>query len=77
MTAPVPRFYRFGDLPPRSEDLARIRRALLSGPMSRQALIARTNLSQTRALCAIDALIAAGEVDYDSQARQFFIRSGG
>jgi len=77
MNATPPRFYRSGDLPPRPEDVSRVRRVLQRGPMTRQDLIVRAALSQTRTLCAIDALIAAGEVTYDNQARQFSIRSDG
>jgi hypothetical protein len=70
MNTPTPRFYR-SDLPPRPEDVARVRRVLQRGVMTRQALIERAGLSQTRTLCAIDALIAAGEVAYDAAAREF------
>ena len=71
MNTPLPRFYRSGDLPARPEDMAKVRRALQRGALTRQSLIERAGLSQTRTLCAIDALIAAGEVAYDAAARQF------
>lgn len=77
MNTTPPRFYRSGDLPPRPEDMARVRRALQRGALARQALIERAGLSQTRTLCAIDALIAAGEVSYDTEARLFSIRQAG
>lgn len=70
MNAPPPRFYR-SDLPPRPEDMARVRRVLQRGPTSRQDLIDRARLTQNRTLCAIDGLIASGEVAYDAKARQF------
>ena len=75
MTTTPPRFYR-SDLPPRPEDMAKVRRALQRGPITRQALIERAGLSQTRTLCAIDGLIAAGEVAYDAAARQFSLAPG-
>lgn len=75
MSNPTPRFYR-SDLPPRPEDMARVRRALQRGTLTRQALIERAGLSQTRTLCAIDGLIAAGEVAYDAAARQFSLVAG-
>jgi len=68
-----PRFYR-GDLPPRPADLERIRRALQRGPLTRQTLIQRTGLSQTQTLCAVDALIASGEISYLADTRQFSAR---
>lgn len=74
MSTPPPRFYRSGDLPPRPEDTAKVRRALRRGALDRQTLIERAGLSQTRTLCAIDALIGAGEVIYDPTARLFSIR---
>lgn len=71
MTAtPPPRFYR-GDLPPREDDVDKVRRALRRAPATKQQLIERTGLSQTRTLCAIDALIASGHVAYDATNRQF------
>jgi len=70
LTTPPPRFYR-GDLPPRTDDLDRVRRALRRGPATRQQIVDKTGLTQTRILCAIDALIAAGEVAYDAPSRQF------
>lgn len=73
MNTPPPRFYRSGDLPPRPEDVARVRRVLQRGSLTRQELIDRAGLSQTRTLCAVDALIAAGEVAYDQAARQFSV----
>lgn len=77
MNAPVPRFYRSGDLPPRPEDVAKVRRALQRGALNRQALIDRAGLSQTRTLCAIDALIASGDVAYDNAERLFSLREAG
>lgn len=74
MTAQGQRFYRFGDLPPRPEDLERVRRTLRKGPATRQSLVERTGLSQSRAFCAVDALIAAGEVVYDDGSKQFSTR---
>jgi hypothetical protein len=77
MNAPLPRFYRSGDLPPKPEDMTKVRRALQRGAMTRQDLIARAApLSQTRTLCAIDALIASGAVAYDTATRLFSLRSG-
>ena len=76
MPTPLPRFYRSGNLPPRPEDIAKIKRALLRGALSKQALIERTALSQTRVLCAIDALIAAGDVAYAVDSKLFSIRTG-
>jgi hypothetical protein len=66
----APRFYK-GDLPPRIDDVERVRRTLRRTPATRQALIQRTGLSQTRVLCAIDALIASGQVAYDGTAKAF------
>lgn len=74
MTASGQRFYRFGDLPPRPEDVERVRLTLRKGPATRQGLAERTGLSQSRVLCAIDALIAAGEVAYDDGSKQFSTR---
>lgn len=72
MSTPAPRFYRFGDLPPRPGDVERVRRTLQQrGPMARKDLVDATGLSQSRAMCAVDALIAAGEVAYDANARRF------
>jgi hypothetical protein len=76
MNTPTPRFYRSGDLPPKPEDMTKVRRALQRGAMTRQDLIARAALSQTRTLCAIDALIASGAVAYDATTRLFSLRSG-
>jgi hypothetical protein len=70
-TTPPPRFYRFGNLPPRRDDLDRVRRAAQKGPLTKQSLIERAGLSQTRTLCAIDALIATGELTYDTEAKLF------
>lgn len=71
MATTTPRFYRFGNLPPRPDDLDRVRRVLQRGPLTKQALIERAGLSQTRTLCAVDALIATGEMTYDAEARLF------
>lgn len=69
---PTPRFYRYGDLPPRAADVDRVRRALQRrGPMDRKSLVEATRLSQSQAMCAVDALIATGDVLYDAEARQF------
>lgn len=77
MNTPTPRFYRSGDLPPRPDDMSKVRRALQRGATTRQELIARAApLSQTRTLCAIDALIASGAVVYDTVTRLFSLRSG-
>lgn len=70
MPAQPPRFYR-GDLPPRSDDIDKVRRALKRGPALRQALVERTRLSLTRTLCAIDALIRDGEAAYDPASKSF------
>ncbi|MFN7609326.1 MAG: hypothetical protein ACK5QX_00085 [bacterium] len=70
MPSPVPRFYR-GDLPPRADDLEKVKRSLRRTSANRQELIQRTGLSQTRVLCAIDALIASGLVAYDETAKVF------
>ena len=68
--ADPPRFYR-GDLPPRPAHLELVKRVLGRGPATRQELMRRTQLTQTQVLCAIDALISAGEVSYDTSARAF------
>lgn len=74
MTGPAQRFYRFGDLPPRPEDVERVRRTLRRKPATRQGLVERTGLSQSRAFCAVDALIATGEVVYDEASKEFSTR---
>lgn len=66
----TPRFYR-GDLPPRPTDLERVKRALGRGPTGRLELARRTGLTQSQVLCAIDALIAGGEVHYDAVTKTF------
>lgn len=69
---PTPqRFYGSGDLPPRPEDITRMRGVLQRGSSTKQALIQRTGLTQTRTLCVIDALISAGEAAYDAEAGLF------
>lgn len=70
MTVPAPRFYR-GDLPPRADDIERVKRSLRRTPATKQEIIQRTGLSQTRVLCAVDALIASGQVVYDGGAKAF------
>jgi hypothetical protein len=70
LQSPALRFYR-GDLPPRADDNERVKRALLRAPATKQGLVQRTGLSQTRVLCAVDALIASGDVIYDSVAKCF------
>lgn len=77
MNNDTPRFYRFGDLPPRADDVAKVRRALRRGPLGTQALVDRTGLSKNRTLCSIDALVASGEVTYDTETRLFSIRTEG
>ncbi len=66
----VPKFYQ-SDLPAKPEDMKRVRRALHRGPLVRKALIEAAGLTQTRAMCAVDALIARGDVCYDSATREF------
>ena len=77
MNTSISRFYRSGDLPPQLDDMVRVWRALQRNPMTREALIARAALSQTRTLCVIDSLIAAGKVAYDTETHQFSPRPGG
>lgn len=77
MNSTPPRFYRSGDLPPRPEDIVSVRRALQRGAPTMKARIDRAGLSQTRTRCVIDALIAAGEVSYDTKVRLFSIRQEG
>jgi hypothetical protein len=70
MTAP-PRFYRLGNLPPRPDDMAKVQQALRHAPLTKQSLIQQAGLSQNRTFCAVDALIASGEVAYDAEVRHF------
>ena len=72
-SSPLPRFYR-GNLAPRLADVERVRRILLRGPLTKQALIDRAGLSQNQTLCAVDALIASGEIIYFADTRQFSVR---
>lgn len=74
MATTTPRFYR-GDLPPKDADVQRVRRALRHGPATRQQLFERSGLTQNRALCAVDALIAAGEASFDPETKSFLTPS--
>jgi hypothetical protein len=68
----VQRFYRFGDLPPRPEDLKRVQLVIAKrGPLDRKGLIREAGLTQARTLCAVDALIATGAVEYDDSSKSF------
>lgn len=75
MPTATPKFYR-SDLPPRPQDIERVRKTLSRGTMSRRDLIERSGLTQTRALCAVDALIASGEVSFDAALRSFSLSGG-
>ena len=69
---PLRKFYAFGTLPARPEHLDRVRTTLRAhGVLQKKRLAQATRLSLNQALCAIDALIAAGEVTYEEADRQF------
>lgn len=69
------RFYS-GDLPARPDQVERVKAILRAqGPRSRKQLAAAARLSLNQTLCAVDALIAQGEIEYDGATRTFGMRA--
>lgn len=70
------RFYR-GDLPARPDQAERVKAILRAyGPRSKKQLAAAAQLSINQTLCAVDALIALGKVEYDEMTHTFSARAG-
>lgn len=67
------RLNHFNDLPPRPRDIAKVRRVLALGMegSSINELIARTGLTRTAVLSALEALVAAGDAAKDAKSMKF------
>ena len=74
---PPRKFYTFGNLAARPEHLNRVRTVLRRhGTLPKNKLIQATRLSMSQTLCAVDALIASGEVAYEDVDRLFRLVHG-
>lgn len=71
------RFTPFQTLPVRPEYLAAVRRAIKRRqPISRRELPRVAGLSRNQAMCAIEHLVATGEVEFDAATASFTLREG-
>jgi len=52
----------FNDLPAKPVYIDRVKRVLASGALGQTALVTKTGLTKTQALCAVDALVADGKL---------------
>ena len=56
-------------LPPRPEHVESIRSLVGDNPKEIRAILARSTLTKNQTLCALDALIASGELDFNERTR--------
>ena len=68
------RLDKFNTLPPKPEYIKKVRIALKSSsPVKLAEIVARTGLTNTQALCALDSMIKNGEATKERDSNSFLI----